>query len=155
MNGRVILVKPLINEKSMALTSLGFYTFKVDKNASKDQIAKVVASKFDVNVISVKTINIEGKLRSYRSRRGHFQLSGIKKAIVKIEKGQKIALFEAPAEEEVVVKTAEGEPIAKTKEKKSLLKGTKVKIEKTEEKAKHKEEPRKGARQTGKEKGEK
>lgn len=130
-----VILKPLINEKSMGLTRAGFYTFEVAKFATKEQIAKIVAEKFKVKVVSVNTINRIGKTKQQRTRKGYFQQPHLKKAIVKVGKGDKIAIFEqatAPAED-VTVTTAEGEPIAQVKEKKSLLKGTKVRIEKQAE----------------------
>lgn len=130
-----VILRPLINEKSMGLTKIGLYTFEVGKGATKDQIAKVVADKFKVKVLAVKTINRAGKTRTQRTRKGHFKMADLKKAIVKVGKNDKIALFEqavAPAED-VTVTTAEGEPVTQIKEKKSLLKGTKVRIEKVAE----------------------
>jgi hypothetical protein len=62
--------------------------------------------------------------------------------LVQLKNGQTIGYFEATtpeSEEEVVVTTAEGEPITTVKEKKSLLKGTKVKIEKDTKKTSKKE----------------
>lgn len=128
-----MLIRPLISEKSMGLLKSSFYTFEVSKNATKEQIAKLVNLKFSVDVLSVKTINLPKRIKMQRSKKGYFEVAGIKKAIVKLKKGQKIPLFEvAKAEEEkqdVEVRTAEGEVIAKTKEKKSFLRGTKVTIE--------------------------
>ena len=123
----------------MGLTKLGLYTFEIAKNATKDQVAKVVADKFKVTVQSVRTINRAGKTRTQRTRKGYFQMPHVKKAIVKVKKGDKIALFEQITtkdphaghnHDEVQVRTAEGEAVTTIKEKKSLLKGTKVKIEK-------------------------
>lgn len=126
-----VILRPLINEKSMGLIKGGFYTFEIGSNVTKQQIEKVVKAKFSVDVISVKTINLPKKRKMQRSRKGYFSTSGMRKAIVQLKKGQKIALFESSQpEEEAEVKTAEGEPVTKVKEKKSLLKGTKVKIEK-------------------------
>jgi large subunit ribosomal protein L23 len=128
-----ILLRPLINEKSMLLIKGDFYTFEVVKDATKAQIKKIVSEKFKVDVLDVRTVNLKGKKKSQRSRRAYYMEPNVKKAIVKVKKGQKIALFEQAAaepEEEVEVRTAEGEVIAKTKEKKSFLRGTKVKIEK-------------------------
>lgn len=136
-----IILRPLINEKSMGLTKTGFYTFEVAKSATKDQIAKVVAEKFKVKVESVATMNRAGKTKLQRTRKGYFKMADIKKAIVKVKKGDKIALFEQVTAEdphaghnhdEVQVTTAEGEVVT-VKEKKSLLGGTKVKIEKQAE----------------------
>jgi large subunit ribosomal protein L23 len=112
-----IIIRPIISEKSMGLTKSGFYTFQVAKDAKKDQIAKVVADKFKVKVVSVNIVNIHGKTKTQRTKKGYFNTAGTKKAIVRVGKGDKIALFE-----QVTSEMAE-----------SLLSGTKVRIEKTEE----------------------
>lgn len=118
----------------MGLTKLGHYTFEVAKGTTKDQIAKVVADKFNVKVISVRTLNQTGKTKMQRTRKGYFKEANLRKAIVKLGKNDKIAIFEhSQPEDEVTVTTGEGEKVAQVKEKKSLLKGTKVKIEKTAE----------------------
>lgn len=131
-----VILKPLVNEKSMALVKDGMYTFLIDRDATKELVAKVVKQKFSVDVLSVKTINVKPKTKQQRSRKGHFTTAAFKKAIVKVKKGQRIALFEeaTKVEEDVTVTTAEGEKKAEVKEKRSLLKGTKVKIEKTDDK---------------------
>ena len=123
----IILKKPIINEKSMGLTKLGLYTFEVNRNATKKQIEEVVKSKFSVDVVSVKTINVSGKKKMQRSRKGYYVSSDFKKAIVQLKANQKLAIFETVNEEQVEVKTGESVPV---KEKKSLLRGTKVRIEK-------------------------
>lgn len=127
-----MLKRPIITEQSLKLAKLGLYTFEVERLANKRQIAQLISQKFSVEVISVNTVSISGKQKRQRTKMGSFTTSGQKKAIVRLKKGQKIPLFEdiAKPSEEVVVTTAEGEP-TKVKEKKSLLKGTKVKIEKT------------------------
>ncbi|MBI2022511.1 50S ribosomal protein L23 [Candidatus Daviesbacteria bacterium] len=133
---RTVLLRPLINEKSMALTKIGFYTFEVDSNATKTEVEKLIQDKFKVDVESVKTLNLPRKRKLQRTRRGYFLTSPTRKAIVKLKKGQKIPLFEGASEtEEVKVTTAEGEPVTTVKEKKSLLRGTKVKIEKEADRA--------------------
>ena len=113
----------------MRLTSGYLYTFEVDKNATKLQVAKAVAEKFNVKVLKVKIINVKGEVKSQKRVRKFYRTTGFKKAVVKIAKDQKIAIFETP-KEEVTVTTAEGEPI-KLKEKKDFLGRTKVKVEKT------------------------
>lgn len=124
-----VILRPLINEKSMNLVKGGFYTFEVGGSVTKEQIEKVVKAKFSVDVISVKTINLPKKRKTQRSRKGYYSTSGMRKALVQLKKGQKIAMFESSEpEEEVEIRTAEGEPVTKVKEKKSLLRGTKVTI---------------------------
>ena len=126
----IVIKRPIISEKSMRLAKGGLYTFEVAKDASKPQIAKSVSEKFSVKVLSVKTISVKGETKTQRTIRKFYQTSSIKKAVVKIAKGEKIALFETPKEEEVKVTTAEREPII-LKEKKDILGRTKVKVEKS------------------------
>lgn len=123
----IVLKRPIITEKSMRLAQIGLYTFEIDKEASKPMVAKAVTDKFSVKVMAVKIINIKGQIKTQRTARLEYRLANIKKAMVQVGKGQKIAIFETP-KEEAVVTTAEGEPI-KIKEKKSFLRGTKVKVE--------------------------
>lgn len=121
----IIIKRPLMSEKTMQLVKQGWYTFLVEKSADKPTISRAVEKQFNVDVVSIKTINMKPEHK--RNRRGNFKVSGYKKAIVQLKDGQKIGLFiaeEAPKEE--------GKK--EVKEKKSLLKGTKVKIEKIEEK---------------------
>lgn len=114
----------------MSLIKNHLYTFIVGKDVSKEQISKIVKNKFSVDVLSVKTINLPAKIKMQRTKKGYFKVAPYKKAVVKLKKGQKIPLFEvAEKEEEAVVTTAEGEAVTTIKEKKSLLRGTKVKIE--------------------------
>ncbi len=122
---KIFLKKPLVNEKSMLLIKDNLYTFEVDRHANKGQLVRSIKDKFKVDVLSIKTINLPIKTKMQRNRKGYFKTTPFKKAIVLLKKGQKISLFEQ-ASEEVKVTTAESEPVVK--EKKSLLKGTKVKI---------------------------
>lgn len=125
-----VILKPLVTEKSMSLVKSGMFTFLVDKNATKSQIGKAVSGRFAVDVLSVSTVNMKSKTKLQKSRKGYFQKPSFKKAIVQLKKGQKIALFESAEKEEVEVRTAEGEVVGKTTEKKSLLGRTKIKISK-------------------------
>ena len=126
----IIIKRPIITEKSMKLAQNNFYTFEVDKNATKIEIAKKVAEKFGVKVISVKTINVKGETKSQKRVRKSYKSAGFKKAMVQVGKGEKIAMFETPKEgfsQDVKVTTAEGTQVLK--EKKDLLGRTKVRVE--------------------------
>lgn len=125
----IILQKPIITEKSMKLAGNGLYTFLVSKAANKLQIAKTVKELFKVDVINVKTINVKGVVKMQRRVRKSFKTSAFKKALVQVKKGQIIPIFEAP-KEEAVVTTAEGETQV-LKEKKDILRRTKVRVEKS------------------------
>lgn len=123
----IILKKAVISEKSMKMAKEGWYTFLVEKSARKPVIAKAVEDQFGVDVVAIKTANFKEENKTQRSRKGRFTLPGFKKAVVALKKGQKIGLF--TAEEPVKVETAEG--LGEVKEKKSLLRKNKVKIEKS------------------------
>ena len=88
-----IIIKPVITEKSMDSLQEGKYTFKVDKNANKLEIAKAVEELFDVKVAKVNTVNCKGKSR----RVGRFEgkKPDWKKAIVTLKEDSKsIEIFE-------------------------------------------------------------
>lgn len=125
----IVLKRPIITEKSMMLAKNSIYTFEVDKNATKLQVSKAVADKFNVKVVSVKTINVKGTTQTQKRVRKNYQSKNYKKAMVKLQKGQTLAIFETP-KEDVVVTTGEGEPV-RLKERKDLLGRTKLKVEKT------------------------
>jgi len=79
-----MLRRPIITEKTMNLTKLGLYTFEVSPEVSKLQIAKLIKDKFNVDVISIKTVNIAGKKKMQRARRRHYYTKDIRKAILKL-----------------------------------------------------------------------
>ena len=125
---QIIIKKPIISEKSMKLAASGFYIFLVSSDANKKQIAKIVADKFKVDVVIVKTLNMKPKTKMQKRVRKFYAVPGFKKAVVEIKKDQKITIFETPKEEEIV-SSPEGEPIV-LKEKKDLFGRTKVRVEK-------------------------
>lgn len=120
----ILIKKPLISEKTMKLAKDGCYTFIVEKMARKLDIKAAIEHQFDVKVLDIRTANFKDLKRQQRKVRSAYIIPGFKKAVVKLKKGQKIGLFET---EVAQVETAERE--TSVKEKKSLLKGTKVKIE--------------------------
>ena len=89
-----VLIQPVITEKSMQDAALSRYTFAVLKEANKAEIARDVASSFNVKVKSVKTSILKGKTRRAGKKRMETRTSPWKKAVVEVEKGQKIELFD-------------------------------------------------------------
>lgn len=87
-----MLLKPRISEKAIMLAEKGTYVFEVPTNANKIEVAKAVASAFKVEVVDVNMIITKGKLKRFRKLMG--RESDTKKALVKLKKGQSIALFE-------------------------------------------------------------
>ena len=68
------------------------YVFEVAKSANKLMIKEAVEDLFKVKVASVRTIIVPGKIR--RRGRNEGKTSTWKKAIVSLEKGQSIAMFD-------------------------------------------------------------
>ena len=87
-----IIVKPVITEKSMSMMGSNKFTFVVHRRANKVQIRQAVEEIFKINVVSVNTMNMDGKARRVGVHSGF--KSDWKKAIVKIADGQKIDFFE-------------------------------------------------------------
>ena len=79
-----------LTEKSTSLSEFNKVVFKVNKNASKENIKKSIEKIFKVNVIKINTINMRGKSKIVRNRKAF--KPGYKKAIVTLKKGQSIDL---------------------------------------------------------------
>ena len=94
-----VLKRPIITEKSFQQAAKGFYAFEVDKKANKNQVKKAVEDQFQVNVISVRTLNYKGKKRRFGRSRKEIETSSFKKALVELKKDQKIDIFETQEEE--------------------------------------------------------
>lgn len=91
-----ILRRPIITEKtSFQSSKLNQYVFEVDHKATKAQIKEAVETLFDVTVLRVNVINVPAK-RSLRprSRRNLVRRAGYKKAIVTLDAGDTIDVFE-------------------------------------------------------------
>jgi large subunit ribosomal protein L23 len=90
---RTIVRRALITEKGTALRErLNQYHFQVARDANKIEIKRAVETIFSVKVSEVRTQQMVGKVK----RQGRFagRRSDWKKAIVTLQSGQKIELFE-------------------------------------------------------------
>ncbi len=91
MRGTLVLLRPVITERSMSETSAGRYTFAVADDATKPEIAAAVKEAFKVDVVAVNTIKVHGKERRLGRKTG--RRPDWKKAIVTVGKGQKIERY--------------------------------------------------------------
>ena len=91
-NPHDVLIKPIVTEKSSTLMSEGKYTFRVDKAANKIEIKYAVESIFKVDVTSVRTMNMPGKLKRQGKTSG--MTPAWKKAIVTLSPGQTLPIFD-------------------------------------------------------------
>jgi large subunit ribosomal protein L23 len=90
----MILIKPIITEKSIAQTAKKKYTFKVNIASTKDEIKKAVEKTFAVKVLSVKTSIQHGKVYRTGRKWTTARKADWKKAVVAIKPDQQIDLFE-------------------------------------------------------------
>jgi len=95
----MIIIKPLITEKSMSDVKKGKYAFVVAKDASKSAIKAAIKALFGVTVVAVSTSVQKGKMQRVGIKRIEVGKSALKKAMVTVKKGEKIALFEPGGEE--------------------------------------------------------
>lgn len=91
-------IRPLITEKSMALAQKGWYSFAVFRNNRKEDIAKEIAKLYKVTVTDIRTIRRVGKTRRVGRKMMIIRKPDWKKAMVKLVKGQKIAVFDVGGE---------------------------------------------------------
>jgi large subunit ribosomal protein L23 len=88
-----VFKSPIITEKTVELKNReNKYTFEVDEQANKLQIAQAAEKLFGVKVIKVNTAIISGKRRRVRMSIG--RTSDWKKAIITLQKGEKLDFFE-------------------------------------------------------------
>lgn len=90
---RSIILRPLVTEKGSRLREIGNkYLFSVAPDANRIEVKRAVQEIFHVKVKSVKTIVMHGKVK----RMGVFEgkRPDWKKAVVTLEEGQSIDLFE-------------------------------------------------------------
>ena len=93
---RDILLAPVISEKSYSLLDERQYTFVVRPDANKTQIKIAVEKVFGVKVLSVNTLNRNGKRK--RTRTGYGKRKDTKRAIVTLSADSRtIDVFGGPA----------------------------------------------------------
>ena len=82
-----IIIAPVVTEKSNDELQQGKYTFEVNRKATKVEIANAVEKLFEVKVLKVNTMNVNGKKKRVGYHQG--KTSDWKKAIVTIETNPK------------------------------------------------------------------
>lgn len=93
MDPRQIILEPIVTEKSTIARELyNKYSFKVIPDATKPQIANAIEEIFEVKVLKVHTINMDGKVK--RLGRNLGRRSAWKKAIVTLAEGDSVDFFE-------------------------------------------------------------
>lgn len=92
-----ILIKPLITEKMTAESErINAYGFVVNDGANKSEIKDAVEQTYGVTVAGVRTMRVDGKVRSRFTRTGVLRgrSESYKKAIVRLVDGDVIDFYE-------------------------------------------------------------
>ena len=93
MNLTHVIKGPLITEKlDRAREKQRQYSFVVDREASKHDVARAVSTLFKVTVEDVRTCIMRGKIKRIGKSIG--KRPNFKKAFVTLKEGDKIELFE-------------------------------------------------------------
>lgn len=98
MNAHIIK-KPVITEKSLNLANTqNVYTFEVDRNANKNQVAEAVKELYNVEVLRVRTIRMYRVQKATGRKRMKSLQAQTKKALVSVKPGQTIEVFDIYSE---------------------------------------------------------
>jgi large subunit ribosomal protein L23 len=89
---RDIIIAPIVSEKTYAEAEKGKYTFLVAPKATKPDIRRAVEQIWGVKVESVNTMRRRGKQVRRHFVRG--SRPDVRRAIVTLHAGEKIAIFE-------------------------------------------------------------
>ena len=84
------IISPHITEKSTNLSEQNKIIFKVPKKANKKNLKENIEKIFKVNVTKINIINKQNRTKLTRGRK--VKVSGFKKAIITLKKGQSIDL---------------------------------------------------------------
>jgi large subunit ribosomal protein L23 len=91
---RQAIVRPVVSEKSYALSEKGVYIFVVPTATNKIEIRRSVERIFSVKVAKVNTLNRPGKRKRNRRQASFGKRPDTKRAFVTLVAGHTIPLFE-------------------------------------------------------------
>jgi large subunit ribosomal protein L23 len=92
MDHSLVLIRPVVSEKSYVLAAADRYTFRVHADAHKTQIRQAVETLFGVHVVAVRTLAVKSKPKRRGVTRGRTRTW--KKAIVQVRPGESIPVFQ-------------------------------------------------------------
>ena len=84
------IISPIVTEKSTNISEQNKIIFKVPSKANKKNLKKSIEKIFKVNVTKINIINKKNRIKLTRGRK--VKVSGFKKAIITLKKGQSIDL---------------------------------------------------------------
>lgn len=88
------LIRPVFTERSMKDAENSRFTFVVGLSTGKEEIKKTVEALYAVTVLDIATVIVKGKGKRVGKKRTEKLLGKYKKAVIRLEKGQKIDIFD-------------------------------------------------------------
>ncbi len=89
-----LISSPILTEKAALGMDRGLYVMTIDRSATKNSITTEMKKQFDLDVVSVRIVNLPAKRVKFK------RLPGVqtarRKAYVQLKKGQKLPGFELP-----------------------------------------------------------
>ena len=90
----MIIIKPLLTEKTLANAQKGIFTFAVSPKSSKHQVKTSIEAQFGVNVTRIHTIKTAARTIRSRKTGKYLKTKPTKKALVNLKAKQTIDLFD-------------------------------------------------------------
>lgn len=87
-----VVIKPVLTEKATQFAASNTYTFQVDRNSNKNQVAHFLEKLYKVKVADVRIVSRIGKVKRVGRKMQNKKLSNIKIAYVTLSEG-KIDIF--------------------------------------------------------------
>lgn len=96
-----IIKRPIISEKAMSLGQKRQYVFEVAPKANKIEIKRAIEALYEVQVESVRTLNVKGKNKVRYTKRGLMRGKTPlrKKAYITLKEGFEIEIVSGAQEE--------------------------------------------------------
>ena len=85
-----IIRAPWFSEKALMATEKGMYAFEVSPRATKAMIAGAIKEIYSVEPRQIRVINVKGKAKAMRTKRGTGTRADRRKAYVFLNKGDTI-----------------------------------------------------------------
>lgn len=85
-----IILAPWLSEKALIGTEKGVYVFKVPGSATKTQVKSAIEKMYKVVPVKVNVVNVPGKKKNLRAKRGFGVRAARSKVYVYLKKGETI-----------------------------------------------------------------
>jgi large subunit ribosomal protein L23 len=89
-SAHTVIVAPWFSEKALMATEKGVYAFEVAPRATKAMVAGAIKEIYNVDPRQIRMLNVKGKAKAMRTKRGVGTRAGRRKAYVYLNAGETI-----------------------------------------------------------------